>query len=201
MKKNLIEVLRAGETVKAGQMVACKLFPKMEVFGFVPMKEDDCFLDLNMLDTRIVANRVVVNLKTETSPLFADTTHSKTIHYPIFKVMALNYEEKLVPLRFLRVVSREGGQYYSDYQRTGRVKQQLFRDEKFVAVTDGGVTIPCYKIAAGEYSFFESSAEAIKAVAPCFEVLCRRINQVTGCLTYELYNAEDLYCQIEEAEA
>lgn len=202
MKKNMMEILQTGEMVKAGQMVACKLIPEMEVYGFMPMKEDECFLDLNMQDTRIVANRIVVNLQNDKLPLFADTKHSKAIPYPIYKAIALNKEEQQIPLRLLRVISREGiSHYYTEYQKTGVAKPQLFKDEKLVKVTDNGEVVPCYKMAAGEYTFFERGAGAIKAVASCFEVLCRRINQVTGCLTYELYNAEDLYCQIEEKEA
>lgn len=198
----MMEILQNGEMVKAGQLVSCKLFSEMEVYGFVPMKEDECVLDLNMQGTRIVANRIVVYLQYDKHPLFTDTTHPKAIPYPIYKVIALNKEEQQIPLRFLRVISREGvSQYYSEYQRTGFLKPQLFKDKKFVKVTDNGDIVPHYKMADGEYTFFESGAETIKAVAHCFEVLCRRINQVTGCLTYELYNAEDLYCQIEETKS
>lgn len=191
--QNVQEILLSGKKVMAGSMVACKLIPQMEVVGFVPMKETDCYLDLGMMDTRVVANRVVVNPQEEKPSHYDGMTFPKAIPYPIYKAITLNQEERQVPLRFLRVISREGGsRYYSEYQMKGVVRPQLFKDEKLVEVTNDGVVMPHYKMDPGEYTFYENGSEVIKAVASCFEVLCRRINMVTGCLVYELYNAEDL---------
>lgn len=190
--RNIQEMLQNGEQVNAGVMAACKLIPELEIVGFVPMKEEDHYLNLGMMDTRVVANRIVVRLHDEKPSHYLGTANSNVRTYPIYKAIALNQEERHVPLRFLRVISREGGHYYNEYQMKGIVRPQLFKDEKLVEVSDNGETVPYYKMDEGEYTFFETGSEVIKAVAPCFEVLCRRINMVTGCMTYELYNAEDL---------
>lgn len=191
--KNIQEMLQNGEQVKAGSMVACKLIPEMELVGFIPIKEDDDYLDLGMTGTRVVANRLVVNRHDEKPTPLIGTTSPGTKSYPIYKAMAINQENRQVPLRLLRVIPVEGvSHYYNEYQVKGVVRPQLYKYTKFVEVTNNVETLPYYQLDPGEYTFFENCSETIKAVATCFEVLCRRINKVTGCITYELYNAEDL---------
>lgn len=199
--QNMQELLNAGNKLRAGQMVATNLVPKMEIYGFVPHKQEEFYLDFNMQDTRIVANRLVVIPHIGKTVQYGGA-HSTVPRYPIYKAIAVNQEEKSLPLRLLRVVRLEGISYFDAFQRKDG-KGPYFKDPQIDMVkqdNDEGSnegSKPYYKLQKGDILFYEQDIETIKAVADCFLVLCRRINDVTGCMTYELYNAEDL-CPITE---
>lgn len=191
--RNLQEILQSGLICKAGQIVSTPLFPQMEVFGFVPMKETDRYLDFNMRDTRIVANRVVVAPQEEKPDIFGGTSIKRIGVYPIYKVIGTSEAEQKLPLRFLRVIAMEGNKYYEDYQRKGE-RAAYVKSPKVIMEKNDEDERPVlfYQLDKGDLVLKESEELPIKCVTPCFLVLCRRINTITGCMTYELYNPEDL---------
>lgn len=187
--RTMQESLLSGEMLKVGQMVACRLIPQMEVYGFVPMKEDDSYLDFNMQNTRIVANRLVIKMH----EVRADKCVELARAYPIYKTIEHSQGEgKQLPLRFLRVIPYEGVlKYYDEYLRSGR-KGQLLKDENIIMLQEEGSSIPYYKVADDDFYFRDDETSPIKAIAKAFLVICRRINTITGTITYELYNASDI---------
>lgn len=191
--RNLQEILQSGLICKAGQIVSTPLFPQMEVFGFVPMKETDRYLDFNMRDTRIVANRVVVAPQEEKPDVFCGSSIKRIGVYPIYKVIESSVSTQKLPLRFLRIVEMEGNKYYDDYQRKGE-RAAYVKSPKVVMEKNEEDERPVlfYQLEKGEVVLKDAENQPVKCITPCFMVLCRRINTITGCLTYELYNPDDL---------
>lgn len=197
----MMEVLQQGEVVKVGQLVANKLIPEMEVYGFVPMKEKDGYLDLNMQDMRIVANRVVVNPHEEKPDRFGGITIQRVQVYLIYKTIEINNKERNLSLRFLRVTALEGDKNYNAYQSKGERAGYLKAPNVIQEMSEDGTVVLFYQLTTGEILLREGINMPIKCITPCFMVICRRINTVTGHMTYELYSAEDLYPITENTNA
>lgn len=199
--RNLQAILQSGLVCKAGQMVSTPLFPQMEVFGFVPMKETDRYLDFNMRDTRIVANRVVVAPQEEKPDVFGGTSIKRIGVYPIYKVIETSEVTQKLPLRFLRIMEMEGNKYYDDYQRKGE-RAAYVKSPKVIMEKNEEDERPVlfYQLEKGELVLKDAENLSIKCVTSCFLVLCRRINTITGCITYELYNPEDLVLLTAESQ-
>lgn len=196
----MLEALQQGEVVMVGQLVANKLIPMMEVYGFVPMKETDGYLDFNMQDMRIVANRVVVKPHEEKPDCFGGISTPRVQVYPIYKKIEINDKESKLPLRFLRVTALEGDRYYNAYQSKGEKAGYIKASNVVQEKSEDGTLTLYYQLTKGEIVLREGIGMPIKCVAPCFMVICRRINTVTGYMTYELYSAEDLFPITESAE-
>ena len=190
IQRTMQEFLQSEQMLKVGQMVASRLIPQMEVYGFVPIKEDDSYLDINMQNTRIVANRLVVKVH----EMRADKCVELAKVYPIYKIVEHSQGEgKHLPLRFLRVIPYEGVLlHYDEYQRSGR-KGQSLQNEHIIMLQEEGTCVPYYKVADDDFFFRDDENLPIKAIAKAFLAICRRINTITGNLTYELYNASDVF--------
>jgi len=178
--KTLEDQLHDEKKLVAGQMVSTLLLPKLEVYGFLATRCDDCYLALNPGDVKFLVDKVVTPQK----------------KFPIYKHIEENQELQKLPLNSLHVVwmhvvdPRIGYRKHIPYaRRSGYVEEVLM---------DDGSRIPFIKIEPGDLTFRKKGNSAIDAISRHWMVVCRRLTAVTNNTLYELYDPADLYPLREE---
>lgn len=192
--KNLNDLLYGVGEVNKGQKVATSLIAKLEIYAFIPMCEYNGidFMFNEMFDGEpflgkvdVYGNRIVRKLK--------KNDYNVVQRYPIFSKVSLMTESHIsLTNLYIAKYWNEAATYnknikeYKDFLRSRRTNinnrlQGIEKDENNNYV---------YKPNNDELFF--SCDNLVTAVADRYYVICRRINEVTGELIYEIYEPNEL---------
>lgn len=180
----------------AGDLVSTHncLIPKMEIYGFIPICEDDavysfmknnCFFGYKA----IAADKIVYD-----NFLSEKSEKERYIYYPIYKRVEKVLSNKTTILKQTYIPKFRNNPYYLKY-----VKETYFdNDTKKLAnlpqvkVSDSNVY---YTTTVSEYLFYRHVNIKDKIIAACadsFMVVCMYINPVSGKLEYQIFSPDDL---------
>lgn len=206
-KENLFDVLLCTGTLNSGAKVCSTLIPEMEIYGYIPMGEDDrspynssplLGLDFKMSNTLVVSNRLMVTYSDYNGLMDSKIVNKRAVH-PILKSVELqengkNYE---LPLNKLYIPKYVFNDAYREFRRSViyRGYGNKLRQLNGIIVKQNEETHATeyyYKPEESEFLFHDTFGNEIKAVGSNFCVVCRYTNQVTGNLAYALFQPEDL---------
>lgn len=206
--ENLLDVLLCSGKIKSGIMVTTKLIPEMEVYGYIPLCNDERAifadraifgLDFNMSNTIVVSNRLAIVYPDFSLGTYGTKLDKIRVVHPILKTIEMqeNGKDYKLPLNILYIPQYINNQAYKEFKSAVVYKgygNKLRQLEGISSKTNEELhqTEYSYTPKEEEFLFSDSSNHLVKAVGSEFCVVCRHINHVTGALTYELLQPEDL---------
>lgn len=209
MKNNLMDILHEEGTLYAGKMVSTSILPELEVYGFIPIDDDDRviynddvmqLLDFKMENSLVVSNRLVIVCQDYVKYGSSTRIGEKRIVHPIVKKVSLQdngktYSIHLQQLHLPKFMKQDG---YLEYRRcvvyrgygNKLVKLEGISTKKNEATN----TVEYYYTPnSNELLFGDRLPEKPTAISSSFVVVCRRVNPVTGNVVFDLFNPEELF--------
>lgn len=208
MKNNLIDILHTEGSLTAGKMVCTSLLPELEVYGFIPIEENDRMIynndvvpliDFKMQNTIVVSNRLVVVCQDYVKGTLTRIEEKRIVH-PITKKVSLQEDGKTysIHLQQLYLPKFIGQEAYLEYKRCVVYRGYGNKLVKLEGIStrkneDTNILEYFYTPKCDELLFGNHLPEMSTAISSSFVVVCRRVNPVTGNIAFELFNPEEIY--------
>ena len=205
--ENILDILKHSLILRSRIIVSSTLIPEMEVYGFIPLFiNNDTYLntksmpiiDFNMSNTIIVSNRLAITYTDYVEYGNNAKMDRIRIVHPILNIVQLQNNSKKyeIPLKTLYIPKYMDKIAYTEFR-----KAVVYTKSDYSLCKLEGISVnfnnnskrnEYYYSPNNDEFLFCDIQDQIKAVGNSFAVLCRHVNQVTGCLSYELFNPQDL---------
>ena len=191
---NLSDLLFSNKELTSGMIVGSRLVKEPEIYGFIPYTENANSIPLDIRLGIITSDRFVY-LAVQSSSLLDEPPKKQHVVFPLYRKLLCDNMEHDLLLENLYVCSLKANYYYKEFRNKKQVHFQHLKKASPQISVDDSLQIH-YKTLPKEilmYKKISYSIDCVSAVAPCFLVVCRFINSVTGGISYTIYPPEDLF--------